>query len=243
MNGIQGIVIAAALGIVGAVCNWFYVSRQAAGYQKVAFVAVSPDAQVNLGDKFREEHLTPVYVPQAAVGNLTQSAVLWSVKGTVVGQPATKAYFGGEILLHQDLKTAEGGDLSSKVGENERVLWLPVDARTFEPTHVNPGDQVSFLIPGFTGRGPTPLGSTGQSAEGGGEILGPFRILALGSRTASRNVQRAQGLPSGRENMMAVSVRLEGNRLESRAERLTQVLAQTNFQQVVVLLHPSEKKE
>ena len=29
MRGVQGMMIAAGLGVVGAICNWFYISQQA----------------------------------------------------------------------------------------------------------------------------------------------------------------------------------------------------------------------
>ena len=29
MKGLQGMIVAAGLGIIGAICNWFYISQQA----------------------------------------------------------------------------------------------------------------------------------------------------------------------------------------------------------------------
>ena len=52
MRGLPGLIIAAALGIVGAICNWAYLARQASRMEKEAFVALKGTAQLNLGDRF-----------------------------------------------------------------------------------------------------------------------------------------------------------------------------------------------
>ncbi|MCA9113643.1 MAG: hypothetical protein KDA79_01060 [Planctomycetaceae bacterium] len=242
MKGVQGIVIAVALGLTGAFCNWFYVSRQAGEYERVRFVAVSADAQINMGDRFKESHFATVEIPRANVGNLSRTAVLWRDLPTVINMRATRAYRGGEILLQQDLKTPARQDLASRIGRDERVMWLPVDQRTFDAAHVNPGDLVSFQVPALLNGSPVPAGS---SAGGSGyEIIGPFRILALGNRMGTREVQRAAGgSRNNSENRLAVSVRVDGNRLESKAERISEVLRVTNFQGVQVLLHPEEDRK
>lgn len=243
MKGIQGIVIAVALGLTGAFFNWFYVSRQAGQYAKVQFLAIADDARINMGDRFQRSHFVPVEIPRANVGNLVDTAIRWDALNTVVNRRATRSYSGGEIVLHQELRTPARQELASRIGENERVMWLPVDQRTFDATHVNPGDLISFQVPALAGGAPALAGSTGARSHGY-EIIGPFRILALGQRMGDRNVYRAAGNTRGTsENRIAVSVRVEGNRLEDKAEQISEVLRITNFKGVQVLLHPEEDRK
>jgi Flp pilus assembly protein CpaB len=244
MKGIQGLTIAAGLGIVGAVCNWLYLDRLGADLEKVAFIAIADGAQVNIGDRFTENDLVSVEIPRRNVGNLEQIAPKWEARSTVIGARASKRYYGGEIVLIQDLETPARTDLNRLIGKDERVMWLPVNTSTFLPSKVNPGDEVSFVVSRATGGTPT-LADDGGSTPGidgrSSEIIGPFRILALGERMGRRELQQAAGDTLGRENVVAISVRIEGNRLEPKAERIAEILRLTNFQQVQVLLHPQRE--
>ena len=237
MKGAQGIMIAVALGVVGFVCNWLYLNGQASGDQMVQFVGVTTDARVNQGDVFQEEHLTRIPVPRKYQGELAQVAYRWSDRNLVIGQKAarTMAADGTELVLHPDLTTPAAQDINESIADNERVMWLPVDSRTFLPQHVDPGDQVSFRIPEF---GST-TSTKNRPTTGGGQIIGPFRILALGNRKGRRNVRQAAGLASGAENVIAIAVKVEqpGGKLEARAETLASIVAVNNFQGGQVLLH------
>lgn len=240
MKGIQGLVIAAALGITGGVCNWLYISQQADQYERVSLLAIKRDVQLEIGDRFKESHFMKVDVPKLRLGNLESTAVLWKDRAGVVNLPATRNYTGGaEILMVQDLQTPAKEDLNKKIGPDERIMWLPVDSRTFNPQHVNPGDQVSFRIPALLAQ-PVPA----SAPDGGGdEIIGPFRILALGNRKGRREIHRAAGLKSGSENVIAISVEIRANQLAPKAQRISAILQRTNFKGVQVLLHPASEKE
>jgi len=242
MKGAQGIMIAVALGVVGFVCNWLYLEGQASGDQMVQFVGVAQDARVNQGDVFQDEHLTPIPVPRKYQGSLAQVAYRWSDRNLVIGQKAsrTMATDGTELVLHPDLTTPAASDINETIADNERVMWLPVDSRTFLPQHVDPGDQVSFRIPEFG----SSSGSQRPTA-GSGEIIGPFRILALGNRKGRRNVRQAAGLASGAENVIAIAVQIEQStrKLEVRAETLAGIVATNNFQGVQVLLHKRTREQ
>jgi len=71
-------------------------------------------------------------------------------------------------------------------------------------------------------------------------VIGKFKVLAIGNRLSSVEVHRAYQLPQGQENILTISVRLEGGRLEPKAERLWKMLELTNFRQVGVILHSRE---
>ncbi len=243
MKGLQGIVIAAALGIVGAVCNWFYIAKQADNYARVGFVAVAPGTQIKLGDRFTREDFVKIDIPQNQLGNLDITAVKWRDLDAVTGLAAIRSYNGSEILLQQDLKTPAKEDLNKMIGKNERVMWLPVDSRTFNPAHVNPGDLVSFKVSRFTGRSPTSASNTQPANSANDEIIGPFRILALGNRKGRREIQRAAGQPTGSENVVAISVEVRNSQLEPKAKRISEILQLTNFQGIQVLLHPASDEK
>ncbi|MBO52227.1 MAG: hypothetical protein CMJ69_15780 [Planctomycetaceae bacterium] len=241
MKGAQGIMIAVAMGVVGFVCNWLYLEREASRVELVSFVGVSQPADVKRGDVIQSDDLVPISMPKSHESQLAQVAVLWDQRDLVIGQKAARdlAVSGeAELVMHRDLTTPAIKDINELIADNERVMWLPVDSRTFNPQHVDPGDQVSFRIPEF-GKG----ASRSQPTEAGGKILGPFRILALGNRKGRRDVRQAAGLASGAENVIAVAVKVENpdGKLEPKAETLAGILAVNNFQGVQVLLHRRNK--
>ena len=241
MKGAQGIMIAVAMGVVGFVCNWLYLEREASRVELVSFVGVSQPADVKRGDVIQSGDLVPISMPKSHESQLAQVAVLWDQRDLGLGQKAARdrAVSGdAALVMHRDLTTPAIKDINELIADNERVMWLPVDSRTFNPQHVDPGDQVSFRIPEF-GKG----ASRSQPTEAGGKILGPFRILALGNRKGRRDVRQAAGLASGAENVIAVAVKVENpdGKLEPRAETLAGILAVNNFQGVQVLLHRRDK--
>lgn len=242
MKGVTGLIIALTLAVAGGVCNWMYIARQAENYERVAFVKVNVQ-QIKAGTKFTRAHFDKVEIPKNILGNLGTVAVKWVDLSTVVNRIATKDYVKDQIILQDDLTTPASADLNKKIGPDERVMWLPVDPRGFMPQHVNPGDMVSFRVPKMLTAGPTPAVSDGNGDPIPDEIIGPFRILALGNRKGDPQVARAYGQRPGSENVLAISVKIRGVSLEPRAQRIADVLATTNFKGVQVLLHPASEME
>ncbi|HUG92892.1 MAG TPA: hypothetical protein VML55_18770 [Planctomycetaceae bacterium] len=241
MKGLQGLIIAAALGIVAAVCNWLYVNRQAAGYERETFVGVKAAAQVNAGDTFEESDLEPVSVPRQYLGDLDKRAVRWADRSTAIGQKATRSYFNDEVLLAQDLTTPAQRNLSEVLGENEAARWVPADPATFVPRHFNPGDLVSFVVPVAGGTSPASRNGTGAPLPALTETIGPFEILALGDRKGQTELLRARGASAGQENKIAIRVKVKGNALDDpAAERLFQLLHQNGYKGVEVMLYSAQ---
>ncbi len=242
MKGVPGLLIAVGLGIVGAFCNWMYLAQMGRDLQTLDFIGIRDNVKINAGDKFTEAHFMKVSIPGNNLGNLDKVAVRYDALATVVGQAATKSYSPGEILLWHDLRTPPELDIKKLLSADERVLWIPVDTRTFVPALVNAGDNVSFIVPRVGGTFPTPAE---DSAAAGGkpppmtETIGPFRILALGNRLGSPEVLRAAGLTPSQENVMAVAVRIVGGEFDENGQKLLDTLRLTNFQQCQVILHPS----
>ena len=146
MKGIAGLIIAAALAIAGGICNWLYIAKQADRYERESFVVVGID-QIRAGEKFKRQDFTKVDIPKNNLGNLEQIAVRWQDLEAVIGLPAVKDFVRDQLILQDDLKTPPQEKLNRKIADNERIIVLPVDPRSFNPQHVSPGDLVSFRIP------------------------------------------------------------------------------------------------
>jgi hypothetical protein len=248
MKGVPGLLIALGLGIVGAFCNWMYLAQLGRDMQSIDFIGVSDtgNVKINAGDKFNEGHFMKISIPGTAVGNLDKAAYQWKDLAAVVGAAATKSYSPGEILLRQDVRTPPEMDIKKLLSPDERVIWIPVDTRTFVPALVNAGDNVSFIVPRTGGAFPTPVPEDPGAAAAAAahlpattETIGPFRILALGNRLGSQEVLRAAGMSPSQENVMAVAVKFDKGEFDAKGQKLLDTLRLTNFQQVQVILHPS----
>ncbi|MBS0261233.1 MAG: hypothetical protein JSS02_04695 [Planctomycetes bacterium] len=238
MKGVTGLLIAVGLGVVGAFINMAYLSHKSSELEMVDFIAIAENVKINVGDKFNDTHFMKVSIPKLNVGNLDTVAVHWQDRNTIIGEPATKSYSPNELLLQKQIRTPPEMDIKKLLVADERVLWIPVDTRTFVPQLVNAGDSVSFLLP-KGGAFPTPADGADANGGGGTEPVGPFRILALGNRLGSLDVLRASGVMPSQENVMAVAVKITDGNFDAKANRIIEALRQSNFQQVQVLLHPS----
>lgn len=238
MKGMTGIVVAVALGVVAAMCNWLYLTRQAQDYERVSFVLISPATQINPGDRFKESHFERVDLPETYLGNLDQIAVRWRDLDTVVGEVATKSYTGNELLLREDLKTPPQREVSELLAEDEVLRWVPVDQRTFAPDHINPGDLVKFVVV-------TPTGLTAQRNNQAQPLsetseFGPFEILTLGNRRGRKEILKSRGGSVGQENLIGIRVR-ESAESGAEADRLFAALHRTGNQGVQVVLLSARK--
>lgn len=258
MKSIHGLILALGLGVAGALFNWAYLANKTRDVRMVEYLGVGPGVTLAQGDILKQESLVPVSIPERGTGNLDDFAIRYSEIKTVLDRPVWRTLTNGRLLLRDDLETPParlrlGED--PVVGADERAMWIPVDSRTFVPSLVEPGQLVSFLLPRgadagrsiveppessqaeSTGPAPTPAALPGGNAE----IIGPFKILSLGNRLGSMDVMRAARIPQIQENVLTISVRVENDRLEPRAEKLWQWLRSTNFREVGILLHPPRK--
>lgn len=272
MKGIRGLILAIVAGLVGAMCNWFYLANRSREVESVAFIGIKSDVTINSGDKLTAEQLEPVPIPRQWVGNLDRYAYLYSDLRSVEGMAISRTQTGPALLLQQDLKTPPLRlrlNPSTSPDSQETVMWVPIDNRSFVPALVTPGeDLVSFLFstgqPGPT-LAPAEGGSGGEKPAGAEqrgpgelapvaaaplprpigapEIIGPFKVLALGNRLGSLEVMRAAKQAPMQENVMAILVRLEQGKLEPRAARLWSLLEATNFRQVGVIKHAPQTVE
>lgn len=242
MKGVQGLLLSLGLGLAGAVCNWMYLERLAGKEARISFIAIRADAQINIGDTIREDHLVKIDIPRSAVGNLEQVAPRWDGRELVIGWPSSRSYRGGELVLQQDIRTPAAKDLNEKIGKNEVALWIPVDMRTFNSSRVNPDDEVSFLLPRTGGpvMASAEEGAAPQVASNN-EIVGPFRILEIGNRTGRPEVQRASGTRQTIDSSITIVAKLENGHLDAKTERITEYMRSSKSQGLQVILHPKNR--
>lgn len=216
MKGLQGLAIAVAMGVVGAVCNWFYISQKARELDKVDFVYIKAEARINAGDKFKESHFGKLSIPQKYLGNLERIGVRWEDRDSAVGETAHKSYGGNELLLQADLLTPPRKGLASRLSAGESTYAVQVDATTFIAANFNPGDSISFYPPADVSV------KSGANDSQDSDLVGPFRILAIGGRQGSRAVEKAAGIRSSRENIITVALK-RGEKNHRELERIVRM--------------------
>ena len=239
MKGLPGIVIAAALGIIGAFCNWFYISNQARNYDRVSFVGVKPDAGIKVGDRFRLEHFVPVPVPKSFVGELDKTAILWIDREAATAHRARKTYRGGEVLFWHDLRGVAQQDLTERLGNDEVLFQVVVDASTFIPEHFDPDDEVEFFVPQALGPRPAGTGTSAAAETPATPTVGKFRILALGGRKGKRDIAQAYNRRPVRENIVTIALK---HPFDAKAEELFSLIATSGGRGVRMIKHKPKKE-
>ncbi len=239
MKGLQGLVIAIVLGLAATVLNWFYLVRQSQQVERVAFIGVRSDQYVERGERLRNEHLVAIQIPRNAVGNLRDFAVPDAARATVLGQAVSRPLHGGSLLLQADLDTPPP---KLSLGQNERIMWIPVDSRSYVPSLITPGDMVTFKVARMA---PTPAGGpanpeTARPAAPPGPVerIGPFKVLSVGNRLGSAEVMQAAKIPQMQENVLGISITPE---VEARADRLWAMVQATDFRSVGIEKHGEQK--
>lgn len=243
MKGFTGLLIASLLGLAGAACNWLYLQRASNTLSRVSFISIKPEIQLNIGDIIQDKHLQKFDLPSGAVGNLTTVAPQWSARAAVVGQRANRIFLGGEIILETDLAAPAQQQLAKTLLENEVAFWVPIDPRSVVAEQINPGDLVSFEVPALGGNSPATTNAEAEAHTPAGvvpthpEVIGPFRILAIGARREPVNVQQAFRGRASNETTLTIVAELKDGHLDPLTARLSAVLGNRNRQGLVVLLH------
>lgn len=245
MKGIYGLLVAVALGFVGAGFNYFYLQSKVGHIETVNFIGIRLDRDLPEGHRLAEADLVRVGIPKPHVGNLEQFALRDTAWHSVIGQTIVRAKQGGSLLFADDIRTPPS---ELRLEPNEVLFWIPVDPKTFVPSLVNPGDRVSFLIsrPALSPMpasseersrsDPTPVTIPQPRAEV--ETVGPFTVGSVGSRVGSAEVFRATRAHAAQENVIGIRVKLDSSgQLPQEIIRLKLLLDQTGYQPVAVMLH------
>ncbi|WP_347244358.1 hypothetical protein [Thermogutta sp.] len=252
MKGIQGLILGLGVGLAAALFNWAYMTRATGDIEAVAFVGIAPNKDLDIGHVLAEEDLVPVAIPPLPARRLKDFAYLYADRASIIGLRVTRPVPGGSLLLQDDLRPPPprlrfGGQ---PAGNTEEIaMFIPIDTRTIVPSLIEPGDMVSFIVSAPTpvpggnppaGENPT---APATNAGGGPQVIGKFKVLAVGNRLTSVEAHRAYQLPQSQENILTISVKLEDGRLEPKAERLWKMLEATNFRQVGVILHSRDTSQ
>ena len=256
MKGIQSLIVAAGLGVVGAILNYAYLHTESQKLNLVYFIGVKPGTTISAGERLKADSLERVGIPAQNVGNLQEYAILYKDLNTLEGEPVWRMIPEGSLLLRDDLHTPPQ---ELNLAKGQKLLWIPVDTRTFVPSLVVPGDMVSFLVSAPTRAAARPAAAPHSDADGGaaatpgdnanptpeaapavpGSVrrIGPFRVVSLGNRLGRPEVMRAVRIPQVQENVMGISVGVKANGdLQDDAQTLWNLLIATNFRAVGVML-------
>lgn len=248
MRGIQGLAIAGFLGLLGLTLNWVYLQQKTKDVKTDVFIGIRDGVDLQPGDIIKEEHLMPVSVPVAnsIAGNLKQSVYLFERVSSVVNNRATRRMRGGELYFRDDFVTPTK---ELELEEKQRLIWVPVDSSSFVPSLVDPGDQITFILPVdpasrtrsvmVDGPGLTPSGDEGVADA---EFIGPFTVKSLGNRLSSMKIASANHSTSVQERQVGIIVNVEGTKFEAKAMKLLDRLQNTNSRNIKVSLHPKKTK-
>jgi hypothetical protein len=239
MKGIQGLVIAVVLGILGAVVNMVYLSK-GRNTEVVTFIGVKPGAKIELGKPIRADDLEPIAIPSANVGNLNKFAFVIepgkkiSDAKTILGWKAARELNGGELILRDDLRTPPP-HLALKEGES--VQWITINTSTAVVSQLIPGEtRISFYLP--KNRGHTVGQPPSETGVNTWEFVGPFEFLAVGTRMGDPEVMSANRVSTKQQNVVTLLV---NNENEDRVMDVYNYWHSTNYEPLAVKMHPAPK--
>ncbi len=242
MKNIYGLLLALGLGVAGGLFNWAYLRSEGANMEVTKYIGLSKD--VDRGHRLEESDLVPVPIPKNSVGNLKDFGILYSAQQSVIGQSISRYRKADSLLLRADLETPPP---EIKLGPGEGLVWIPVDVRTFVPSLVSPGDQISFLVPSAPSgvksiEAGDPAANPPQPAAAPDVFttVGPFTVLSLGNRLGSPEVLKASRTPQLQENVMGIKAHVDKDHKvqDALVAKLLSVLSSTNYRPLAVQLEP-----
>jgi hypothetical protein len=250
MKGINGLIVAAGLGIVGALVNFYYLNTEAQKKDMVAFIGIKKGVILGRGDKLSEDKLVKVEIPANHVGNLKDYACLWDESVGIKDRPVWRTLDssnteGGLLLLRGDYREPPK-DLELGKGERGQFITVP---KNFDASHLNPGDRVAFRVMTLTPPGPTrapvrPAAAPAAPATGAAasetaelqpkpeepeaapqllessEIIGPFVIVSIGNRLGTLEAQKAAKIAPVAQNLLLLRISKNVPGEEERFEKL-----------------------
>ena len=98
MKGIQGLIVAAGLGVVGVILNYAYLHHESQKLNLVYFIGVDQGATIAAGERLKADSLEPVGIPSQNVGNLKEYAILYKDLNTVEGEPVWRTISESSLL-------------------------------------------------------------------------------------------------------------------------------------------------
>jgi hypothetical protein len=254
MKGIQGLIIAIGLGVAGALFNFAYLYGRAQKDEAEVFIGIDPKVTVARGDALKEEHLVPVEIPKRHAGNLKDFAILYAARRVgAIDQKVTRTVKGGSLLLRTDVETPPpqlSFGQNVKAGVEERAMGVPIDTRRVVPSLVEPGDMVTFIVPGSGWDIPAP--ASGDDEPGKTDSGSPTPSVksepgkAAPAKTAPLKPTPAWSAsrpPSGTPDLIGpFKVLSMGNRLGSTEVMRANRIAQSQENVMLILVHVEKDK-
>jgi hypothetical protein len=257
MKSVHALIIAAFLGVLGAVFNYAYLSSRAVRDTTVDFIVVKKGSAVTRGERLSADpasgNIERLSIPENNVGKLKDLAVLWDSRQSVDGVAVWRTLGEGDMLLREDLKTPPP---ALALDKDESLRYVSVSGAAFVPSHITPGeDWVSFLVPTAPAAGrPTPAGAAPARPAGAADLrpepdenaatvtgptrpIGPFKVLSVGNRLGSAKVWSAAKLPQLQENVLGIRVSKKVPGELEKANELAACLQAGGFRQVGIELH------
>ena len=229
MKGIQGLIIAIVLGLIGFAFNMYYLSSSR-DFEHDSFIGVRKTASVTRGTPLTRSHFERVLIPKEFVGNLNEFALPWTDLDAIVGRKSIRDYERGGLLLRNDFRTAP--DELQLVG-GETAISVPIDTRTTITSQIIPGDtRVSFYL------------ASGRKNPNGGnqDWIGPFDVLSVGHRMGSSDVFDSRRNRCGSENMLTLKATNTKGKPNTQMTMLLNHLAGTNFKPLRLKIHAPANK-
>lgn len=237
MKGSYGLIVAAVVGVLGAVLNWIYLQNKTRDVESISFLGLREGVTVEPGESFKETDFEPVAIPRKNAGNLQQYVHLYSDLPTVEGYSPTRVYQGGQLILRQDLRTPPA-EIAFK-SKDQRMVTISVDPNKFQAALYNPGDQVDFIIPVITGGSET-VGNGGSqpfNRQSDFEVVGPFTIAHIGNRLGTQGAALAGRARTGQENTVGIFATWEGDQFDAQTQKLLSLVERVGARGVRVTMH------
>ncbi len=144
MKGMQGLVIAGMLGLLGVALNWIYLHGKTKDIKTVTFLGINSAATIEAGEVIKESHLAPVAVPEMNSGNLKEFVYLYQDRDSIVGFTATRRYEGGDLIYREHNRRPPP---EITLDKGQKLIWIPANSSSFVPALVDPGDTIEFVVP------------------------------------------------------------------------------------------------
>ena len=114
------------------------------------FVGIADGKDVKRGERLTDSHLVKVEIPEREAQSLKNFAYSDDARSSLIGQRVCRDLSSGSLVLRQDTKTpvtelSFGQNLPD--GVEERAVGVPIDPRKMVSSLLQPGDEVSFIVP------------------------------------------------------------------------------------------------
>jgi hypothetical protein len=228
MKGIQGLIIAIVLGVLGALVNLYYLTK-GRDTKFVHFIGVRDGAKISVGQPFAGEQLESVAIPSEHAGDLRKYAIPHSEIDSVVGWKSRRAFDGqrGQLLLRTDVRTPT--ELLN-LKENQAAISVLVNPATTISSQIIPEvTPVSFYLP---------VDRTAVGGSGAWEWYGPFEVLAVGGRLGRTADSGRRSGAQQKPNVLTLRVWFKEGRIDAKIAELKDYLRRTANEPLDVMIHP-----